>query len=466
MSTLILGAGNVGFQLAKQLIEANQDVVLIEKDEKRASLVSEMLDCRVINARGTSVDVLKEAGAQKAENFIAVTDSDEVNLVACGTIAGNFGIARKVARVRNIDYFGPDGIHRPLLGIDYIVNPEVEVSKAIINAIERGAVSEVMFFEKTGLQMRSIKAAANSIFNGKSIEEISDQLQISFLVAVILRDNDYIIPNGDLKILENDKLHLIATDENFKRIFEKIGKNAAPLNRITVVGGNRVGQYVVEELLDPHKKRSHLFGRFLRPIRKVAGKSVYIIDNDYERCKYLSEHFPGALVLYSDFSDENFSEEERLAKSDLVVTNTDNQDLNIVSAVYAKSLGAKRTIALVNKSNYLHIGADLGIDVTVSPIQSMVATILRHISSQHIRSVHNISGGYLDVIEVSVGAGGKFTEKKIRDIKLPPHSLIISVTRNDTNFVPDGDLVLRNRDFLLIIARRESVPKLQEVFSV
>lgn len=464
MSTVILGAGSVGFQLAKQLIEAKEDVVLIEKNNKRAALVAELLDCTIINDQGTSVDVLKQAGLQKATNFIAVTDSDEVNLVTCGMVVNNFSVPCKIARVRNIDYLDSTGLNRPILGIDYVVNPEIEVSRAIMSAIERGATSDILFFEKTGLQMRSITTSIDSLFIGKSVGEISAELKINFLVAVIVRDAEYIIPAGDFRILENDKLYLIASDENFTRIFEHIGKSSDPPKKITVIGGNRIGQYVVEHLLENSKQRLPILGRFLRPFGRSGGKSLSIIESDEEICTQLSEKFPQILVIHADLADEKFSEEDYLADQDLVVATMDNQELNLINAVYAKTLGTKRSIALVNTSNYLHIGTNLGIDVTISPIQCMITSILKHISDRNVRSVHNISGGYIDIIELSVEPGSTFAGKAVRDLKLPPHSLIVSVTRGEEHFVPTGNLLFAEGDSLIIIARRESVTKLKKVF--
>ena len=185
MTTVILGAGSIGFRLAQQLIEEDQDVVLIEKDPQRAESASDLLDCLVINEVGNSAETLRQAGIAKADYFVAVTDSDEINMIACGIVASDFEQIKKIARVRNIDYWGTNVISSAVLGIDYVVSPEIEVAKSVVNAVERGAVSDVMFFEKTGLQMRSITIANDSPFIGYTIEAIRKSMQAQFLVAVV-----------------------------------------------------------------------------------------------------------------------------------------------------------------------------------------------------------------------------------------------------------------------------------------
>lgn len=465
MDAVILGAGNVGFNLAKQLIRESKNVLLIEKDAKRAEHASQLLDCMVINEVGNNLSTLKKAGIETASYFIAVTNNDEVNIIACAMVANNYSVPCKIARVRNIDYSGTDGMQKQFLGIDYVVNADIEVARSITSAVERGAVSDIMFFKKTDLQMRSITIDTDSPLNNRTVEEIRHMVQGHFLVAGILRRNDYIIPSGIFRVYENDKLYLIAGEVEFKQIFPHLGKEKKTLNKITLVGGSRIGQYVTESLLQDHQRRFPFFSRFFRPM-KSATRWVNIIESDYSNCKILSDRFAEAMVIHADISDENFSEEEYFVDADLVIVTADNQELNIVNAVYAKSLGAKRTIALVNKSHYVNIGTSLGIDVVISPIHSMVNTILKYINESSSWAVHNITGGNVDVIEISVEEHSKVVDKKIKELRLPSNSLIISLTRNGENIIPSGNTTIEPGDSVIVIARIESLPKTVEVFGV
>lgn len=465
MDVVILGAGNVGFNLAKQLIGEGKDVVLIEKDAKRAEHASTNLDCMVINEVGNNLSTLAKAGIETAGYFIGVTNNDEVNMISCAMVANNFNVPCKIARVRNIDYSGTDGMQQQFLGIDYVVNADIEVARSITSAVERGAVSDIVFFKKTDLQMRSITVDPESSVNNKTIEEIRRMVQEHFLVAGVVRQNDYIIPSGTFRIHENDKMYLIAGESEFKQIFPHLGKVKKTLNKITLVGGSRIGQYVTEALLQDQQSRFPFLSRLFRSM-KSSTRRINIIESDYDNCKILSDRFEDAMVIHADISDENFTEEDYFADSDLVIATTDNQELNIVNAVYAKTVGARRTIALVNRSHYVNVATSLGIDVVISPVHSMVNTILKYIDEKSSRSVHNITGGNIDVIEISVEANSKVAGKKIQELKLPANSLIVSLTRNGENIIPSGNMTLEPGDFLIVIARKESLPKTVEVLGI
>lgn len=466
MSIVILGAGRVGYQLARHLVEENRDVAVIEKDPRRAKFVSDSLDCLVVAEEGNRIDALKNAGIQRAEHFVAVTDSDEINLITCGIAANEFHVPSKIARVRNIDYTGMETTGHSFLGIDFVVNPEIEVAQAITAAIERGAVSDIMFFEQSQMQMRSIRISQDSIMAGKTVWQMREVLQGDFLVMVLLRGSDYIIPSGNTMVLENDKLYLLATEDMFEKIFNQLGRKRLRLDRVVVVGGSGMGEKVVRYLLERESVAPGFVNRLFRRLKSAtAGKNITVIDDDHETCRTLSQKYPELLVLNADISDEDFEEEEHLARADLIVAATKNQELNIINAVYAKTLGTKRTVALVNKSSYVHMANHLGIDVAISPVDSMVSTILRHIRRSNVRRVYNISGSSIDIIEFSVEAMSSIIGKQIRDIKLPADSLIVTITRNGESFIPHGENTIESNDHLITIARKDSIPALETLFT-
>ena len=205
MHVVILGAGSVGFQIAKQLIAEKKDVAIIEKDPKVAKYASNYLDCMVINDTGNNIDTLEQAGIDKADFFISVTDSDEMNMISCGLISNNSGAPKKIARVRNFDYTRSNFASGPFLGIDHIVNPEVEASKVIIRSIEHGALSDILFFESSRFQMQHMTITSGSLFNDTTLKDVKKKLPFHYLVAFILRDNDYLIPSGDTVLREGER---------------------------------------------------------------------------------------------------------------------------------------------------------------------------------------------------------------------------------------------------------------------
>ncbi|MEW6527345.1 MAG: Trk system potassium transporter TrkA [Spirochaetota bacterium] len=442
MHTIILGAGVVGYQIAEQLISEGKDVVIFEKNPERAKFISEHLDCMVINDDGTNLSSLKRAGTKDASIFISATNSDEVNMIACGLVASEFNVPLKIARVRNIDYSKSKIMGKAFLGIDLIVNSEVETARQIANTIALGADSDVMFFENTDLQMRNIVITRGSYFANKTVKEIRKGISEPFLISGIMRNNDFLIPTGDTLVCEGDNIYLLATQKNFTRIFIQVGKKQEKIDRIVIIGGGRVGSLACQYLIR-------------------TGRKITVVETDYERCKFLADKFPDALILNADISDESVFHEEEIAKHDLIVTVTDNQELNMLISLYAKSMGIKRSIALVTNSSYLAIASRLDIDVTVNPKLSTVDAIMKFIRRGNIKSLHSIFHGRAEVIEFSVDEKNPLVGKPLKDMQFPENSIILSVVRNNKNILPHGNIVIEPNDLVIIIAEKTSIPELE-----
>ncbi|MFP4068143.1 MAG: Trk system potassium transporter TrkA [Spirochaetaceae bacterium] len=466
MKVVIAGGGAVGFQLARRLIAEERDVVLIEQDRAHANYASQRLDCLVLTGIANNVETLRQAGTQDADFFVAVTNSDEVNMIACAMVATKFDRPKTIARVRNIDYATSRTSGRSFLGMDYVVNPEIEAAQAIIRSIERGATSDVMLFERAGVQMRHVTVDRDSPFKDKSLQEIHRNFRFSFLVAVIVRGADYIIPSGNTEITEGDLLYIVATEETFEGLFRHLGKHRQQLKRIVMIGGGRVGSLVLDHLFGAGARRK---GKGV--VRRIVGgragarPSVKVVERNYAKSRQISERYPDALVINADVSDEGIFEEEHFQNSDLLIAVTDNEELNIVSAVYGKTLGIRRAVVLVNKLNYAKMAVNVGIDVTVSIKYAVVNSILKFIRRGKIRSLHSISDGRLEILELTVDSGSRGDGNRIEDIKLPTASLIVSVARGDEHVIPHGGYVLRADDNIIIITKKEHVDRVEAVFT-
>ncbi|MBU8913051.1 MAG: Trk system potassium transporter TrkA [Spirochaetales bacterium] len=465
MKVVIVGAGAVGLQIAKQLIDEKKDVALIEQDAERARIAVNRLDCMVINRPGNSLEALREAGTESADFFIAVTDSDEVNLISCVLAGGENAALFKIARVRNIDYSSTPIAEEGFLGINFVVNPEVVAAQAIIRTIEHGAISDIMFFEQSKTQMRHLTVEAESPIADRKLSEIGHAFGVTFLVAVILRDNNFIIPSGETVLHRGDILYVVATEESFDVLYDRLGTEKMDLRRVVIVGGGKIGAMIADHLLDGQKKSEGVIRRLMKVFSESRRRSVKIIDRDYARCKELSEQLPGALVINADVSDEGVFEEEHFANTDLIISVTANQELNLVTAVYAKTLGIKRSIALVGKTTYTRIASQLGIDVPVSLKNSVANTILKLVRKGNVRSIHSISEGSLEVMEISVDGHSVAAGKRISEVRLPQGALVVSVLRDDQNIIPDGEYVLQGGDHIIIIARIEFIERIQALFT-
>lgn len=443
MRIVIVGAGVVGFHIAESLIAEGNDVVLIEKNPERAKYVSSHLDCIVINDEGNNVVSLKNAGIENADFFISVTNSDEVNMIMCGIVSSEFNVPVKIARVRNLDYSKARKLEFSMLGIDFIVNSEVETARQIANTVALGATSDVMLFENTELQMRNIIVDSMSFFMGKSLRELKKSIKSNFLISAILRKDTFIIPSGDTVIQENDNIYFFATKNNLTKIFMDVGRKSEKIDKIILVGGGKIGTLVCQYLIR-------------------TGRKISIVEKNYEECKMLAEKFPEALVINADISEEDIFEEEQFGKYDLIITATNNQELNILSAVYAKSLGTRRALALVAKSNYIPIAARLAIDTTINPKTTTVDAILKFVRRGDIKSVHSLFGGKAEVIQFSVEENTHIPGMKIHDLHMPENSLILSVSRDNEDIIPDGNFEFMSGDSVIAIVKKESIKILEE----
>lgn len=444
MKVFIAGAGEVGFHIAEQLILENKDVVVFEKDHERAKHASNHLDCLVINADATEMEVLKEAGIEKASAYITATDSDEVNLIACFLVSTEFNVPIKIARVRSIKYAETRAFEGGY-GVDYIVSPEVEAAKTIVNSIQHGATSDIFNITENKVQLRDLYIDETHFLLNKKLKDIKGTLKEEFIVAGIIREDELIIPDGETLVQEGDHVFLAASVKTFEKILSKTGTPKKRIKSIIVAGAGRTGRYVIELL--------HSLGRNLK-----------VVDKDYELCKKIAAEFPNAIVINGDISDQSLFEDEHFGNCDLIVATTSNEELNILTAVYAKSQGVKKAIALVNKTNYIHISSELGINVTVSPKLSSVNAILKYMRRGNVLNVFQIFDGRAEVTEFNLKDGNILCGKMVKDVKFPLGSLVITVSRDKNYFIPDGNFVFRANDRIVIFSRKEASDELSNIF--
>nr|WP_281389025.1 Trk system potassium transporter TrkA [Spirochaeta isovalerica] len=462
-----MGAGKVGYHLARQLIHEDQHVTIIERDSHRAKQVSNQLDCIIINDEGNNLDVLRQAGLDKADFFISVTESDELNMISCGLASSYRNEVFTIARVRNIDYSHSAMSSRSLMGINQIINPEIEAAREIAKSVEHGAMSNVLQFNNTELQMLNLAVPRESSMIGQSLLQVNQTIGVTFLVPILMRDRDYIIPDGNTKFREGDLVYVIARESDFDVIFRFFRKPKVQINKIAIVGCGHLGCYVADYLVSNSEGESSLIGKLIsRLTRQEQSGNLHLIDADYEQCKYLSERFPTAQVTHADITNEEVWEEELLKNFDLVISSTGNQELNLITSMYAKKVGVLRSISLVQTRAYKNIAESLGIDVSISINNVLVNTILKIIRKGNIKSIHNISGSPFEIIEFALSQSSSLNYQQIKNLKLPKETLIILVTRGEENLIPNGAMALEPGDHIVVIARKDSIKKLETLFGV
>ena len=446
MNIVIVGAGEVGTHIASQLVAEQKDVVIIEKDPESAARASSMLDCLVITGEGSNVDVLKQAGASKADIFIAATSIDEVNMISCFVAGSTFDTPVKIARVRNVDYMRKGLLKNAAIGIDYLVNPEIEAAFDIVQTVLHGATSGIFAFQGTNAQLRDFLVKEDSVFNGVLVKDIRSIIDQKFIIAGVLRQEQLYIPHGNFQILTGDHIYIAALGKSFNKILARAGMTVDKLKRIVLVGGGLIGKHVAGMLIED-------------------GKDVRIIEKDYEKCKELSALYPEATVINGNISDRDVFEEENIAYTDAIITTTQSEELNILAGVYAKGKGVKRAVALIDKLNYISLASNLGIDSCISAKMSSVDAILKFIRKGNIKNVYTIFEGQAEAIEFIVTKNKKIIGKKLMELKLPEGCLIITIKRNRKTIIPDGSFVIDEGDSIIAFVAHDVISELEALIN-
>ncbi len=444
MNIVIVGAGEVGTHIAKHLISERKDVVIIEKDPECARQANEELDCLVIQGEGTNINTLIEAGINKADIFIAATSVDEVNMISCLVAMSEFNIPVKIARIRNVEYMRAGFFDKSLIGIDHIVNPEIEAAREITELVEHGASTDIFSFDGTDAQLRNLVITGDSQFNGVYLKDLPSLFKEKFIVAGVLRDDNIIVPSGEFQMEEGDQVYIVANGRSFKKLLIQSGSKISKIRSVIVLGGGRMGRYAIRALLD-------------------SGCEVHVVEKDYPECVRLATDFPDIMVTNGDIADKELFDEEHFSYADAIITTTSNDEFNILAGVFAKYQGVERAISLVDNFNYTILATNLGIDACVTPKLSSVDAILKFIRRGNIRNVYTIFDGQAEVIEFSVSANSAVAGKEIMNMKLPKGCLIVAVQRGRETIIPDGHFVVEGGDSIITFVTIDSISKLEDM---
>jgi trk system potassium uptake protein TrkA len=400
----------------------------------------------VLHDEGNSVSTLEEAGIAGADALVCVTDSDEVNMIICGLAAGHKGLL-KIARVRNDEYVRRNfqNIDEKHMGIDFFIHPDVEAARSTLDAIGHGAVGDILSFTGTDYELGSIDIGPESPFNGLVLAEFRTVLEGESLVTLVERGGTCILPGGTTKLAAGDRIHLLAKEDVLDKGFRLAGRGEKHIKKIGIVGGGKLGSLIAAELLrgetgeSGQKKSGRSFLSFLKALAPKSFKNLVIIEQDYGICKDLAARFPEALVLNEDISDESFVAEEKLDDLDLIVTATEHQELNIITAVYLKSRGVQRAIAMVTGSGYAAIARQLGVDVVIPMKSVVVDSILSKLIGGGIKGLHRIGDGSTGILEIVISPRSQAEGKALKEFHLPEGALVMLVDPTKQTVEHSGD---------------------------
>lgn len=464
MRVIIVGAGMVGTQLARHLVNEKHDVSLIEQNEERARHASNRLDCLVLHNEGNNLKSLEEAGLASADALVCVTDVDEVNMLICGLAESRYPGILKIARVRNAEYDSLIGSGSKALGIDYFVHPDIEAARSVLSAVEHGALGDILTLGDSSYELGSVDIEESCPFAGTMVRDFRNLVKGDSLVTLIERGDESLLPTGATSLLVGDRIHVIALEEELGRVFSLAGKLMKPLKKIGIVGGGRVGSLIAEGLFKKDQKKNTGLRSFLKILNPRSFRKLMIIEKDYSLCKELSSRFPEALVLNENISEESFISEEGIDDLDLIITATSDQELNMIAALYLKSRGVDRAVAMVSGSGYAAIARRLGIDVVIPMKSVVVDSILSHLLGSGVRGIHRISDGGIEVLEIDVGEHTLVAGRRLDEFRLAAGGLVMLVHRSGKAFIPKGDYVFTGGDRIVLIAKKGCELEIDKLF--
>jgi len=340
----------------------------------------------------------------------------------------------------------------------------VEAADTIVRAIDEGVVNDVFTFQKDKLQLRAYLVAPGSSFAGKTLVNLRREIAFDFLIPALVRGGALIIPSGDLVVREKDLMYFLGIPENLDRILGSLKLQKQEINKIGIVGGNRVAEYIIQALQRDDSTRSRSFVSFLTSLVGASRRRITLVEKSKETAKYFSQNFPDITVLNRDVAEEGALEQEQFSDFDLVLTVTDHQSLNLITAMMAKHLGVKKAIALVLNDNYNRLSSKMDIDVMVNLTTELINTVLNIVRKAHIKTLHSFYEDDVDLVELQIQDDSRPAGKKIQDIDIPKGALIIFVNRNEENIIPSGSTTLLGGDHIGIIVKKDAVSKLEDVF--
>ncbi|MBT6337992.1 MAG: Trk system potassium transporter TrkA [Desulfobacula sp.] len=449
MKIIIVGAGEVGYNIASRLASENKQVIVIDKDPDAIRRLSEGLDVQAISASGSSPKVLIDAGINEADILLAVTDSDETNLVTCLMADLLSPTTKKLARIRHSDFdsyyerFKKENPH-----IDTIINPEIEVVNTIRKLMLVPGAVDVGDFADGQVKYVGIRLDDHSPMAGMKLVDFPSKFgEDRPLIAAIIRKNEVIVPTGNNKIEPNDLIYFVSEAQKLEKILTLFGKKIIPIQRALIIGGGRIGERLAEQL-------------------EADSIKTKIIESDIDRCHYLSKKMEHAVVLHGDGSDQKLFQEENLCLSDVVVSVTNDDETNILVSLLAKNLGVENTISRISKSNYFPLLATIGIEKIVSPRLSAVSSILKDVRKGKVLSDISILGERGEFIEAIALETSEITDQPLRKISFPKGAILVCIIRDGQIMIPAGDSVVRPNDRIIMFAVKNAVKKLEKLLTV
>jgi trk system potassium uptake protein TrkA len=453
MRVIICGAGQVGFSIAAYLSREDNDVTVIDLKPDLIAQVNETLDANGIVGHASNPDILEMAGANDADILIAVTHSDEVNMVACQIAHALFNVPKKIARIREQSYLNPAWANlftRAHLPIDVIISPEKEIARAIYDRLRVPGTTNVIALADGRVHLVGVMCDDDCPVINTPLKELTHLFPtLAITVAAIVRANKPIIPDQEEQLLAGDEVYFFVDTRQLQRALAVFGHEEQAARHVVVLGGGNIGLFLTALL---HQEQHQV--------------RVKVIESNLARAMYLSERLKGVSVLYGDGLDPKTLEDADISMTETLVAITNDDETNIMGSLLAKQRGCKRVISLVSKASYTSLIRMMGIDALVSPRTITVSSIMQHVRRGRIKALHSLRDGFAEVIEGEVSDTASIANLEIGNLKLPRDVLIGAIVRGDQVLMPDPDLKIRPGDHVIVLADQAQARKIEKMFLV
>lgn len=453
MKVIVCGAGQVGSNIARQLAREGNDVTIVDQNPELVQKIGDELDVRAMVGHASHPEILENAGAPEAEMIIAVTYSDEVNMVACQVAHSLFDVPKKVARIRSQQYLEPmwsDLYSRDHLPIDVIISPEVEVAEAIARRLKVPGAFDTVSFADGLVQVIGVRLDESCPIVNTPLRQLTELFpDLNIVVVGIYREGKMIVPSSNDQMFPGDEVYFAADIEHVSRAMPLFGHEEQEARNIVIVGGGNIGLHLAQTIE-----------------REMKNVSLKLIETSRKRAEFIQEQLVSAIVLNGDALDPEILSEANVRRAETIVALTNDDEVNILSSLLAKGQGSETAITLINNPVFTNLMTSLGVDVVVDPRATTVSEILRHIRRGRIRGLHSFQDGAAEVVEGEALETSKLVGKELRNVKLPQGTIIGAIMREGKVVIPRGTTVIKPNDRVVIFALSNAVRKVEEMFSV
>ena len=450
MKIVVVGCGKIGTTVVSSLDSEGHDVVAVDTNPAVIDEISDIYDVICICGNGADYDTLLEAGIDKADMFVAITGSDELNMLSC-VIAKKMGAKYTVARIRNPEYNDKNlPFVKQYLDLSLHINPELLVANELFNILKLPSAVNIETFSRRNFQLVEILIKENSVLCGMSLIELRKKYKSNFLIGLVMRNDEVYVPDGNFVIEKGDRVGIIATPHEIHKFFKTVGVMKKQAKSVMILGASTTAFYLAKMLLN-------------------AGSNVTIIDKDKERCELAAQRLPGAVVINGDGASQEVLLEEGLLTSDALVTLTGLDEENILVSFFAMSQSVPKVIAKINRNELIAMAEKLGIDSIISPkriisdVITRYARALQNSVGSNVETLYKFMDGRIEALEFNVSSDFKAQQIPLKDMKLKHNVLIGGIIRKRKAFIPTGDDFIAAGDRVVVISEGHKMDDLSDI---